>query len=90
MSNRMEANTEAMMESRRILDHYLFRMPEELLGYITGWQPYTGWRIKMFHDIKLKDGTIIENCWPNADEWNCQYHDDEVSEIRISKRGGLK
>jgi hypothetical protein len=26
-------------------------------------------REKAFHDIKLRDGAVIECCWPNADAW---------------------
>lgn len=26
-------------------------------------------REKTFHDIKLRDGTVIACCWPNADAW---------------------
>lgn len=31
-----------------------------------GWTIYTGEYLKQEYDIKLNDGTIIKNCWPNA------------------------
>ncbi len=30
------------------------------------WIEYTGEYEKQFYNIKLKDGKIINNCWPNA------------------------
>ena len=28
-------------------------------------------REKAFYDIQLRDGTVVECCWPNDDAWTC-------------------
>lgn len=65
--------------------HYAF--------YLFGWVDHHGedckrYRLKMKHDIMLKDGTIIEGCRPNGCSWhgpNGQTTDDNVDKIRLSK-----
>jgi len=53
------------------------------------WIPYDGEREKEFYDIKLKNGEVIECCWPNSYYWNTVlispskvYKDEEVEAIR--------
>lgn len=41
---------------------------ENTLNYSDEWQPYIGYD-KFEYDIKLIDGTILENCYPNAGEF---------------------
>lgn len=63
-------------------------------NYSDDWQPYIDDYDKFEYDIKLADGTIIENCYPNAGKFNSfsDEHDDQqfeeslVSEIRFSQR----
>lgn len=63
-------------------------------NYSDEWQPYIGDYDKYEYDIKLKDGTLIENCYPNgglfnsiSDEHDTQAFDEkEVVEIRFSQR----
>jgi hypothetical protein len=43
---------------------------EILPGEWIDYQPHRR-RPKEFHDIELRDGTVIECCWPNADVWIC-------------------
>lgn len=45
-------------------------MRENNIGYSDDWQPYTGDYDKFEYDIKLIDGTVVENCYPNAGEFN--------------------
>ncbi len=50
------------------------------------WVPYNGWRVKFQHDIRLRDGRVIENCYPNATAWHGKegrFTDEEVVEIRL-------
>ena len=62
------------------------------MGYSDEWQPYQGDYDKFEYDVKLKDGTVVENCYPNAgkfnsisDEHNAEDFGEElVSEIRFS------
>lgn len=62
--------------------------------YSDNWESYQGGYWKREYDIKLHDGTIIENCYPNGGKFNSisDEHDqldfDEsfVSEIRFSQR----
>lgn len=61
-------------------------------NYSDNWQPYIGDYDKFEYDIKLHDGTIVENCYPNgglfnsiSDEHNEQaFPEDLVVEIRFS------
>jgi len=44
-------------------------------------------RLKMPHEIKLKDGSEHIKCWPNANSWRCstgKFNDDDVEFIRLS------
>ncbi|GJN60454.1 hypothetical protein [Elizabethkingia anophelis] len=55
--------------------------------YSKEWQPYLGYD-KQEYDIKLKDGRIFENCYPNGGYFNPldheKIHESEVAEIRYS------
>jgi len=59
--------------------------------YLFQWVDYKKdamrYRLKCQHDVKLFDGTIIENCYPNADSFHgkVRVKDDDVEFIRISK-----
>lgn len=67
---------------------------ENTCSYSDNWQPYIGDYDKFEYDIKLNNGTIVENCYPNGGKFNSisDEHDgldfDEslVSEIRFSQR----
>lgn len=60
-------------------------------GYSDEWQPYIGDYDE--YDIKLKDGTVVENCYPNGGKFNpiSDLHDNQsfdgsqVAEIRFSE-----
>jgi len=62
-------------------------------GYSDNWQPYIGDYDKFEYDIKLKDGRIIENCYPNAGLFNSiapkydgqAFAEELVEEIRFSQ-----
>lgn len=63
-------------------------------GYSTEWQPYLNDYDKFEYDVKLKDGTIITNCYPNAGFFNGfgkgqnnkKADSPEVAEIRITPK----
>lgn len=63
-------------------------------NYSDNWQPYISDYDKFEYDVKLKDGTIVENCYPNGGEFNSisDLHDGQffnerdVMEIRFSQR----
>jgi hypothetical protein len=63
-------------------------------NYSDEWQPYIGDYDKFEYDIKLKDGTIVENCYPNARKFNSisdehdqqDFPESKVVEIRFSER----
>ena len=69
-------------------------MKDNTCNYSDNWSPYIGDYDKFEYDIKLKDGTIVENCYPNADNFNSisDEHDgqdfpaSEVVEIRFSEK----
>lgn len=69
-------------------------MIEKTELYSDEWEPYQGEYWKREYDIKLKDGTIVENCYPNAGKFNSiseqhdqqQFEEDQVSEIRFSDK----
>jgi len=72
-------------------------------GLIAGGNPYAAYlfqwvdyheelhtyRLKMPHDIRLKNGDEHITCRPNGDSWYCDdgttVADDKVSHIRLSK-----
>lgn len=66
---------------------------ENNCNYSENWQPYINDYDKFEYDVKLKDGTIVENCYPNGGKFNSisDLHDGqcfdeiEVSEIRFSQ-----
>jgi len=47
------------------------------------WQRYNGDYQKKIQDIKLKNGTIIMACYPNAGYWNCLDSNDPNYDERI-------
>jgi len=63
-------------------------------NYSDNWQPYTGEYDKFEYDIKLKDGTIVENCYPSAGKFisispqhdQQSFADTLVEEIRFSEK----
>lgn len=60
--------------------------------YLFQWVDYKNdakrYRLKLNHDVKLFDGTVIENCYPNANSFHgkVRVNDDDVEFIRISKQ----
>jgi hypothetical protein len=60
-------------------------------NYNFDWQPYTEYE-KQEYDIKLKDGRVVFNCYPNAGKFHSHCHkyngqvfeESEVAEIRLS------
>ncbi len=46
------------------------------------WSSFNGDYEKSMQDIKLKNGDIVEMCWPNAGFWNVlrpgKYYDQEI------------
>jgi hypothetical protein len=69
-------------------------MKQNTCDYSDNWQPYIGDYDKFEYDVKLKDGTMVENCYPNggkfnsiSDEHNQQdFDENEVAEIRFSQK----
>lgn len=67
---------------------------ENTCNYSDEWQPYIGDYDKFEYDVKLKDGTIVENCYPNAGKFNSvsdehnqmQFDEADVSFIRFSEK----
>ncbi len=64
-------------------------MKENTMGYSDEWQPYKGDYDKFEYDVKLKNGKILENCYPNADKFNVlstniNVDGSDVKEIRFS------
>ncbi len=65
---------------------------ENTCNYSDNWQPYKDDYDKFEYDIKLHDGRVIENCYPNARKFNSisdtyedqQFDETLVSEIRFS------
>jgi len=66
---------------------------ENNCNYSDEWQPYLKDYDKFEYDIRLKDGTIIENCYPNGGKFNSisdlhdgkSFDENDVSEIRFSE-----
>lgn len=60
--------------------------------YLFQWVDYKNeakhYRLKLMHDVKLFDGTIVEDCYPNADSFHGKVlvKDNDVEFIRISKK----
>lgn len=56
------------------------------------WQPYDGDYEKSFQDIKLKDGTEVLYCYPNAGFYNELYgahrriSEEEVTHVRLTSK----
>ena len=65
-------------------------------NYSTEWQPYTGDYDKFEYDIRLKDGRVRTNCYPNAGMFNSidpslkNGADKLVSEIRFTPKDQQK
>lgn len=67
-------------------------MRKNNMGYSDDWQPYTGDYDKFEYDIKLIDGTVVENCYPNAGEFNSisdkhnnqSFKEELITNIRFS------
>lgn len=63
-------------------------------NYSDKWQQYIGDYDKFEYDIVLKDGTLVENCYPNAGKFNSisdehnemQFNESDVSFIRFSEK----
>ncbi len=66
---------------------------ENNCNYSDNWQPYINDYDKFEYDVKLKDGTIVENCYPNGGKFNSisdlhdgqSFDESEVLEIRFSQ-----
>ncbi|PPC95199.1 MAG: hypothetical protein CTY33_00135 [Methylotenera sp.] len=61
--------------------------------YLFQWVDYEKdafqYRLKIQHDVKLYDGTVIEGCYPNANSFHggkTTVKDSDVEFIRISKK----
>jgi hypothetical protein len=58
--------------------------------YDRAWHPFRNKYTKIEYDIKCKDGTIYEECWPNAGHFH-HLEDgtlikcDDVAEIRLTQ-----
>jgi hypothetical protein len=67
---------------------------ENNCNYSDNWQPYINDYDKFEYDVKLKDGTIVENCYPNGGKFNSisdlhneqSFDETEVLEIRFSEK----
>lgn len=67
-------------------------MKDNTCEYSDNWQPYKMDYDKFEYDIKLKNGTIIKSCYPNAGKFNSMsnehngesFNEDLVDEIRFS------
>ena len=63
-------------------------------AYLFHWVDYHAelhtYRLKMPHDIRLKNGKEYMTCHPNADSWNCPdgkvFKDRQVTHVRLSKK----
>ena len=62
--------------------------------YMYQWIDYKEcgqYRLKMLHDLKLNDGTVLLNMYPNATKWTClttnegDIDDKDVAFIRVCK-----
>lgn len=67
-------------------------MKDNTCNYSDEWQPYIGDYDKYEYDVKLHDGRIIENTYPNAgkfhglsDEEREAIEDKDIAEIRFSQ-----
>lgn len=63
---------------------------ENTCNYSDNWQPYINDYDKFEYDVKMKGGTIVENCYPNDGWFNSQHgikvHESQVAEIRFSQK----
>jgi hypothetical protein len=58
------------------------------------WQEYDHDYEKDFHDIRLKDGTELKECWPNAGIWyqaltGREVSDEEVTHVRLTDEADI-
>lgn len=56
---------------------------------MNDWLDYSGARDKKYHDIELKTGEIILECYPNSYSWHelktgKTFKDEQVKRIRLS------
>lgn len=58
---------------------------------ISEWAPYSGEYLKRWYDVKLKNGDIVKDCWPNAgffhsfdeeDQFKGRIPGSEVAEVQ--------
>lgn len=49
------------------------------------WRPFTGAYYKLFYDVKMPDGTVYAQLWPNGGLFRA-YVDDPRSQFRKNKR----
>lgn len=69
-------------------------MKDNTCNYSDEWQPYIGDYDKYEYDLRLKDGTIVENCYPNAGSFSSisdkhdqqEFNGEDVAEIRFSEK----
>ena len=62
-------------------------------NYSDNWQTYVGDYDKFEYDVKLENGTIVENCYPNGGKFNSisdlhesqSFDEKDVVEIRFSQ-----
>jgi hypothetical protein len=67
---------------------------ENTCNYSDEWQPYIGDYDKYEYDIRLKNGTIVENCYPNAGNFHSisdehkdmEFPEADIVEIRFSEK----
>lgn len=78
-----------MVEYPRDILTLLIRLGSPYAFYLFQWVPYheeaKKYRLKMWHDVKLFNGDVHLNLYPNADAFSARFKDDEVEYIRLSK-----
>lgn len=52
---------------------------------MSDWKPYTGDYDKRWYDIKLKDGRVYKDCWPNAGTFHPWGEDDYIQGDRVAE-----
>ena len=79
----------SMVERPRDVFSLLIRLGSPYAFYLFQWVPYheeaKRYRLKMWHDVKLFNGDVHLNLYPNADAFSAKFKDDEVEFIRLSK-----